>query len=120
MFKSLKISVVLMICLFCTFEYAYAGSVTANISALNGETSTISPRTPSRSGYLSISLSGTWAGTMTVQRSFDSGVTWVDVISYTANTEKALREEEIGVLYKLKMTLYTSGTAIARLGTSED
>ena len=30
-------------------------------------------------GYFNISISGTWVGTVTVQRSFDDGSTWFDV-----------------------------------------
>ena len=40
----------------------------------------------SLAGYFNISITGTWAGTLTVQRSFDSGSTWYDVDQWTSNT----------------------------------
>lgn len=65
-----------------------------------------------------LSVSGTWAGTVTLQRSFDNGSTWVDVWSTTSNVETAVESIESGVLYRLgiKSGNYTSGTAVCRLG----
>ena len=37
-------------------------------------------------GYFNLSLSGTWNATLTVQRSFDLGATWLDVKTWTAAT----------------------------------
>jgi len=39
-------------------------------------------------GYFNLSVSGTWAGTLTVQRSWDSGDTWLDVDTFIANKEE--------------------------------
>ena len=68
-------------------------------------------------GYFNISLSGTWVGTVTVQRSFDSGSIWHDVETWTENTEEYGIEPEHGVTYHVgfKDGDYTSGTLVARL-----
>jgi len=68
-------------------------------------------------GYFNISISGTWAGTVTVQRSFDLGSTWYDVATWTANTQEYGFEPERRVYYRagIKTGEYTSGTAVIRL-----
>jgi hypothetical protein len=64
-----------------------------------------------------LSVSGTWAGTVTLQRSFNNGSTWLDVYSVTANVETVVDSPETGVLWRLgiKTGNYTSGTAVCRL-----
>jgi len=69
-------------------------------------------------GVFNFSLSGTFAGTVHVQRSFDKGVTPSDVDSFTAVTEQVGYEPEAVVWYRagIKTGGYTSGTAVVRLG----
>lgn len=68
-------------------------------------------------GFFNISISGTWEGTVTVQRSFDLGSTWFDVATWTANTEEYGFECERGVQYRagIKTGEFGSGTAVVRL-----
>jgi hypothetical protein len=68
-------------------------------------------------GPFNLSLSGTWVGTITIQRSFDNGVTWLDVTIFTANIEYLRDEPELGALYRagFKAGEYTSGTAAVRI-----
>lgn len=68
-------------------------------------------------GDFNYSLSGTWAGTVHLQRSFDIGVTWLDITSHTANIETAGAEPEDGVQYRfgVKTGNYTSGTVVGRI-----
>ena len=68
-------------------------------------------------GYFNLSISGTWAGTVTAQRSFDKGSTWHDVRTWTANTEEYGLEPEGGVYYRagIKAGGYTNGSCIVRL-----
>ena len=68
-------------------------------------------------GYFNISISGTWAGTVTAQRSFDLGSTWFDVATWTANTQEYGYEPERKVYYRvgIKTGEFTSGTAVIRL-----
>lgn len=70
------------------------------------------------SGYFNLVLSGTWAGTITLQCSFDYCVSWVTVATYTSNTKTALFEPESGVFYRIGIVTagdYTSGTAVVRM-----
>ena len=71
------------------------------------------------SGYFNLSISGTWAGTVTVQRSFDLGDTWHDVDTFTSNTEEyGLEPEHSNVVYYrigIKTGNYGSGSAVLRL-----
>lgn len=68
-------------------------------------------------GQFNLSLSGTWVGTVTVQRSFDDGVTWLDVATFSASGEYVGQEIEPDVVYRMgvKTGEYTSGTIIGRL-----
>ena len=71
------------------------------------------------SGYFNVSISGTWTGTITVQRSWDLGDTWLDVDNWTANTEEYGLEPEYhnAVLYRIgaKADALTSGSVALRL-----
>lgn len=69
-------------------------------------------------GQFDISISGTWVGTVTIQRSFDGGTTWVDVATFTSNVETTGIEPGGGGLpwrIGMKNGAYTSGTAVVRL-----
>lgn len=63
------------------------------------------------------SVSGPFTATVALQRSFDDGVTWLDVWTTTAPTEKLVETTEPGVLWRLGVRLgdYTNGTVKARL-----
>ena len=68
-------------------------------------------------GYFNLSISGTFNATVTVQRSFDRGVTWRDMDDFTAPVEEVGIEPEychyrVGV----KTGNYTSGTVNIRIG----
>tara|TARA_R110000787_G_scaffold78897_1_gene172353 strand:- start:993 stop:1268 length:276 start_codon:yes stop_codon:yes gene_type:complete len=64
-----------------------------------------------------ISLSGTWVGSVQLQRSFDEGTSWLNVgTAYTANTESVGTDPENNrVQYRFNCT-WTSGTVTYRLG----
>ena len=52
------------------------------------------------SGYFNISISGDWSGTITSQRSWDLGNTWLDVDTFTENTEEyGLEPEHTNTVY---------------------
>jgi hypothetical protein len=70
-------------------------------------------------GYFNLSISGTWAATVTVQRSIDNS-TWVDVNTYTANFEGTGFEPEF-MWYRIgvKTGDFTSGTVAVRLGRED-
>lgn len=86
--------------------------LTGNSTAQNTFSGTMRFRGP-----FNFSITGTWAGTVHVQRAFSgSSATWHDVDSFTANTSKVGNEPERGVYYRagIKTGNYTSGTAALR------
>ena len=68
-------------------------------------------------GLFNLSISGTWAGTLTLQRSYDEGTTPLDIKTYTANEEAIVTNPEKGMYHRVgfKTSEFTSGTAVVRL-----
>ncbi len=66
-------------------------------------------------GNFDASLSGTWAGTATLQRSYDGGTTALDVEAFTANTEQTGINSSTNAEYRWEFTARTSGTAVGIL-----
>ena len=70
-----------------------------------------------------LTITGTWVGTVKVQRSHDGGATWNDMTaggaawaSFTANCDEIVDEAaHSGLRYRAYFTR-TSGTAVCRLG----
>lgn len=95
-------------------------NVTASISAQNTFTSAITVTNVGTARSFSISLTGVWVATVTLQRSFDGGVSWIDVTTYAANTtttySDGLDNQEIQYRIGVKTGDYTSGTVAATLG----
>jgi len=89
--------------------------VSANITAENTFTDAVRLE-----GYFNFSISGTWAATVTVQRSLDGATNWVDVDTFTANSEEVGFEPEF-MYYRVgvKTGEFTSGTVIVRLGRED-
>lgn len=89
----------------------FSQAVTASLSAGGGFSPTLAIW-----GKFSFSLSGVFTGTVTLQRSFDGGTTWLDVATYTSPIEDA-GDEPVYALYRagFKAGEYTSGTAEIRL-----
>lgn len=68
-------------------------------------------------GLVSVSLSGTFSATVTLQRQFEGLSTWVDVKTYTAIDEENLEcPEPMSVRIGIKTGNYTSGTVVLHLG----
>lgn len=67
----------------------------------------------------SLSISGTFAATIALRRSFDSGTTWHTVEEYTAVTEKAF-DHGSAALTKLECTAFTSGTAVGVIAPNRE
>ena len=63
------------------------------------------------------SLTGTFVATVVVQRSFDDGINWLDVATFTAPGEFIGEEPEKNMRYRfgVKTGAYTSGSIIGRL-----
>ena len=58
---------------------------------------------------------GTGIGTVQLQRSFDSGVSWKTTDSLTADDESVGEAVENSVRWRLNCSAFTSGTIIARI-----
>lgn len=76
-------------------------------------------------GVFNLELSGTWAATVVLERSFDGGTTFVaaardtsgTAASYTANVSIVVNEPEPGVIYRVRCSAFTSGTVAYRLSS---
>lgn len=60
-------------------------------------------------GLFNVSVSGTWSGDVTLQRSFDTGDTWEDVEVYTENTEEVVEVADATVRWRFSSDV--TGTA---------
>lgn len=94
-------------------------NVSSNIAAQNTFTNSITVTGVSTSRSFTVSLTGTWVATVTLQRSFDGGSSWIDVTTYAANTtttySDGLDNQEIKYRIGVKTGDYTSGTVAASL-----
>lgn len=88
--------------------------VTLSASGENQFTSEIIVAGSGSDRSFTVAMSGTWTATVTLQRSFDEGSTWVDFETYTTNTNKTVTDglaEEVYYRIGIKTGDYTSGTA---------
>ena len=108
---------IFILTLTCSMALATGKTVTKSITAQNTWSDQIAPIRTNEHGYMNVSISGTWVATVTLQRTFDSGSTWVDVETKTANYEGYLVDLQRGIRYRIGVTTgdYTSGTVILRL-----
>lgn len=104
-----------ILCLIGMAGVAYATDATTTASEANRWTPTLSPATST--GFLNISISGTFEAAVTLQRSFDGGSSWRDVETWTVPSEAQLYDYESGVIYRLGIDAgdYVSGAALLRL-----
>lgn len=95
-------------------------------NALNSATATAAQRVAS---WFTVSLkAAAFAGTLVIDRSFDNGATWYQVclpntttllsltLSGAINTSFNLFEPEDDVLYRARVSAYTSGSLDVRIG----
>jgi hypothetical protein len=65
--------------------------------------------------YFTVTITGTWVGTVTLQRSFDEGASWIDAVNYTTNQnynyDDGLTNSTVRYRIGIKTGNYTSGTA---------
>lgn len=63
-------------------------------------------------GSWDVSTTGTWSGTLVLQRSYDYGSSWETMRTWedAGSIEATGIEEELNVWYRINMTAYTSGT----------
>lgn len=90
-------------------------NVTASITAENTFTDKLQVI-----GHFNLSISGTWAATVTVQRSWD-GTNWFDVDTFTSNYEGVgFDAEEVYYRAGVKTGDFTSGTVVLRISENKD
>lgn len=91
---------------------------TATIDAISEETDGLMVQA---GGTIALFISGTYTGTIQLQRSFDGGASYLAVEDYAAtgasNTQKDIIVSA-GLVYKLASTAWTSGSAEAGLLSS--
>lgn len=87
-------------------------NVTASITG-NESTASLQIR-----GHFNLSISGTWAATVTVQRSWNNS-DWFDVDTFTGNYEGVGFDAE-EVYYRATVSGYSSGTVVIRLSDNRD
>lgn len=94
-------------------------TVFSSISAQNTFTTHIIVTGTSTGRQFAIDVAGTFVATVTLQRSVDEGVTWVDIASYTIETDATWTDglENQTVWYRIgvKTGGYTSGTVVCTL-----
>ncbi len=92
---------------------AYGQATTKSISAENTYSVPMKLH-----GKFVFRLRGTWVATVYVQRSDDSGTTWDDIESFTANITLLGEEVVRGIYYRfgIKTGGYTSGEVVGSLG----
>ncbi|MGB8274060.1 MAG: hypothetical protein WCF16_02190 [Alphaproteobacteria bacterium] len=66
-------------------------------------------------GKFNVSVQGFGSAGVNLERSYDNGATWNIVETYSANTDKVGEEPETGVVYRLNVTSWASGTLKCRL-----
>lgn len=68
-------------------------------------------------GQFNVAIWGTFSATVTVQRSFDAGSTWLDVEQFTEAVQRIGFEPETNIQYRVgvKTGDYTSGTVNVRI-----
>lgn len=87
-------------------------NVTASLAA-NGSTDQLQIR-----GHFNLSLSGTWAATVTVERSWNQ-TDWFAVDTFTSNYEGVGFDAE-EVFYRATVSGYASGTVVIRISDNRD
>jgi len=98
---------------------SYGQKVTANIGGGGQFTDDIKVTGIGTERLFNIDITGTWVGTVTLQKSFDEGGTWSDVTSYTVNTSTTYNDgSDNQIIYYrigIKTGDYTSGSATTEL-----
>lgn len=94
-------------------------SVAANLSGADQYTNPIRVFGVGASRAFSVTVSGTWSATVTLQRSVGAPGDWTSFETYTSNQSKSVNDglDNIEVYYRIgiKTGEHTSGTAAARL-----
>lgn len=87
-----------------------------------GHSAAFVPSPQMRKTGFNVSVYGSFAATAQLQRSFDSGTTWLPLtkagasaFTWTAPASELVTEPEVGVEYRVAVIAWTSGTISYRL-----
>ena len=74
------------------------------------------------SGGYGFTTSGTWVGTVTLQRSTNNGLSWRTALGpfIDTNFDNPAETEEDGAIYRVVMSSYTSGTCTYNITVTDD
>lgn len=92
-------------------------TVQEDLNVLNEATDPIRVTGTAGSRIFTISITGTWVGTIQLQFATDENGPWTEITSYTTNQSTTYDDEQDGAIlyYRLQMTVATSGSADAQL-----
>jgi hypothetical protein len=97
----------------------YAASGVTAVESTFSATGQSASFTPIYGRNFNISITGTFVGTIQLQRYIDATIGWVPItaagqqmLTWTAPASEVWSESQVGVLYRLSCIAYTSGTAI--------
>lgn len=100
----------------------YGPSGVTPVTAALTATGSTSAFTPIAGRDFNVSVWGTFVGSIQLERSFDSGTTWLPITAagtqlyvWTAPASEQASEPEYAVQYRARVTSYTSGTLNVRL-----
>lgn len=91
--------------------------IQAQITPVTGSFTGTTASAPFAGGVkgFNISLSGFGSATVDLERSFDKGVTWLVVESFTADTERRVDDPAQDIYYRFNVSTYGSGTIVYRI-----
>lgn len=87
--------------------------ISKQFAALDEVTETLRVTAVGSNRTFSINITGTWTGTIALQRSVGDDISWADVETYTTNQNKTYNDalDNQIVYFRLKMTAFTSVTS---------
>ena len=117
--RNIFVSILCFVFLFMLSGYVFADA-TATVSDTFTTTADATDEIGNNKGLnpnFNMSISGTWTGTIRLERRFGSAGTWMAVTnaSYTSNYEGQFADYEAGVQYRLYAVSMSSGSAIVRI-----
>lgn len=90
----------------------------ASIAAEDNFTAAVKVEGSGDERAITVRLTGTWSATVTLQRSYDGGTTWVDFRTFQSNTDQQIKDglsQTVHYRLGVKTGDYSSGTVAATL-----
>lgn len=93
---------------------AYAQGCTVTVSIATSATASGNCYVPPGQSF-TYGLSGTWAGTVEIDNSFNNGLSWTPIVTTTTNIASTVSPQNTGLMYRAYFTTRTSGTVTGNL-----